>query len=90
MALHLPVNGVCNIKCVFCSSEGRSGTFALKQLLDEIDRDKTGHVQISGGDPMIKDPAELLEIFTAARRARSSSSRRTGFCSRATTRSASS
>ena len=63
MALHLPVNGVCNIKCVFCSAEGRSGTYELKYLLDEIDRDKTGHVQISGGDPMIKDPAELLEIL---------------------------
>lgn len=68
MALHLPVNGVCNIKCVFCSSEGRSGTFALKNLLDEIDRDKTGHVQISGGDPMLKDPAELLEILLHCRK----------------------
>jgi MoaA/NifB/PqqE/SkfB family radical SAM enzyme len=63
MALHLPVNGVCNIKCVFCSAEGRTGTYELKYLLDEIDRDKTGHVQISGGDPMIKEPAELLEIL---------------------------
>lgn len=63
MALHLPINGVCNIKCVFCSAEGRSGTFELSYLLDQIDRDKTGHVQISGGDPMIKDPAELLQIL---------------------------
>jgi len=68
MALHLPVNGVCNIKCVFCSAEGRSGTYELKYLLDEIDRDKTGHVQISGGDPMIKDPAELLEILLHCRK----------------------
>lgn len=63
MALHLPINGVCNIKCVFCSADGRSGTFELAYLLDQIDRDKTGHVQISGGDPMIKDPAELLQIL---------------------------
>lgn len=68
MALHLPVNGVCNIKCVFCSAEGRTGTYAQKYLLDEIDRDKTGHVQISGGDPMMKDPAELLEILLHARK----------------------
>ena len=68
MALHLPVNGVCNIKCVFCSSEGRTGTFALKYLLDQIDRDKTGHVQISGGDPMMKDPAELLQVLLHCRK----------------------
>ncbi len=67
MALHLPINGVCNIKCVFCSAEGRTGTFELAYLLDQIDRDKTGHVQISGGDPMIKDPAELLKILAHCR-----------------------
>lgn len=63
MALHLPINGVCNIKCLFCSADGRTGTFELAYLLDQIDRDRTGHVQISGGDPMIKDPAELLKIL---------------------------
>ena len=68
MALHLPINGVCNIKCVFCSAEGRSGTYELKSLLDEIDRDTTGHVQISGGDPMMKAPAELLEILLHCRK----------------------
>jgi MoaA/NifB/PqqE/SkfB family radical SAM enzyme len=68
MALHLPVNGVCNIKCVFCSAEGRTGTYELPYLLDEIDRDRTGHVQISGGDPMMKDPAELLKILLHCRK----------------------
>ncbi len=68
MALHLPINGVCNIKCVFCSAEGRTGTYELQSLLDEIDRDKTGHVQISGGDPMLKDPAELLKILLHCRK----------------------
>lgn len=68
MALHLPINGVCNIKCVFCSADGRSGTFELAYLLDQIDRDRTGHVQISGGDPMIKDPAELLKILSHCRK----------------------
>jgi MoaA/NifB/PqqE/SkfB family radical SAM enzyme len=63
MALHLPINGVCNIKCVFCSADGRTGSFGLSYLLSQIDADKTGHVQISGGDPMIKDPAELLQIL---------------------------
>jgi sulfatase maturation enzyme AslB (radical SAM superfamily) len=63
MALHLPINGVCNIQCVFCSADGRSGSFELAYLLDQIDRDQTGHVQISGGDPMIKDPVELLRIL---------------------------
>ncbi|MBI5629736.1 MAG: radical SAM protein [Elusimicrobia bacterium] len=67
MALHLPINGVCNIKCVFCSADGRSGDFELASLLDQIDRDKTGHVQISGGDPMVKDPAELLKILLRCR-----------------------
>jgi MoaA/NifB/PqqE/SkfB family radical SAM enzyme len=70
MALHLPINGVCNIKCLFCSAEGRSGTFDLAYLLDQISRDKTGHVQISGGDPMIKDPAELLQILLHCRKKR--------------------
>lgn len=68
MALHLPINGVCNIKCVFCSAEGRSGSFELSYLLNQIDRDKTGHVQISGGDPMVKDPAELLQILLHCRK----------------------
>ena len=68
MALHLPINGVCNIKCVFCSADGRTGAFELKYLLDQIDRDTTGHVQISGGDPMIKDPAELLTILLHCRK----------------------
>ncbi len=68
MALHLPINGVCNIKCVFCSAQGRSGNYELAALLDQIDRDKTGHVQISGGDPMAKDPAELLQILLHCRR----------------------
>lgn len=68
MALHLPINGICNIKCVFCSAEGRSGGFELAGLLDQIDRDRTGHVQISGGDPMIKDPADLLKILSHCRR----------------------
>jgi MoaA/NifB/PqqE/SkfB family radical SAM enzyme len=68
MALHLPINGVCNIKCVFCSADGRSGSFELAYLLDQIDRDQTGHVQISGGDPMIKDPAELLQILAHCRK----------------------
>ncbi len=68
MALHLPINGVCNIKCVFCSSHGRGGAFELDYLLGEIDKDRTGHVQISGGDPMIKDPAELLQILLHARK----------------------
>jgi MoaA/NifB/PqqE/SkfB family radical SAM enzyme len=68
LALHLPINGVCNIKCVFCSADGRTGSFELAYLLDQIDRDRTGHVQISGGDPMIKDPAELLEILLRCRK----------------------
>jgi molybdenum cofactor biosynthesis enzyme MoaA len=68
MALHLPINGICNIKCVFCSAEGRTGAFQLSYLLDQIDRDRTGHVQISGGDPMIKDPAELLQILAHCRK----------------------
>lgn len=68
MALHLPINGVCNIKCVFCSAEGRSGGFALAALKAQIDKDRTGHVQISGGDPMMKDPAELLEILAHCRK----------------------
>jgi MoaA/NifB/PqqE/SkfB family radical SAM enzyme len=68
MALHLPINGVCNIKCVFCSAEGRTGTFELPYLLGEIDKDKTGHVQISGGDPMMKEPAELLTILSHCRK----------------------
>ena len=68
MALHLPINAVCNIKCVFCSSEGRGGSFELAYLLDQVDRDRTGHVQISGGDPMAKDPAELLQILLHCRK----------------------
>jgi molybdenum cofactor biosynthesis enzyme MoaA len=68
MALHLPINGVCNIKCVFCSAEGRSGSFELSYLLNQIDKDRTGHVQISGGDPMVKDPAELLQILLHCRK----------------------
>ena len=63
MALHLPINAECNIQCVFCSAAGRSGGFAVADLCKQVDEDKTGHVQISGGDPLLKEPAELLEIL---------------------------
>ena len=48
MALHLPILGRCNIRCVFCSAWGRGGDFDLEKLKGEIDRDATGHVQVSG------------------------------------------
>lgn len=68
MALHLPVNGVCNIKCVFCSAEGRTGGYELASLLSEISQDRTGHVQISGGDPLLREPLELLAIVAHAKK----------------------
>jgi MoaA/NifB/PqqE/SkfB family radical SAM enzyme len=68
MALHLPINGVCNIKCVFCSSEGRSGGYELDGLLAEISADRTGHIQISGGDPMLREPLEVLSIVAHAKK----------------------
>lgn len=68
MALHLPINGVCNIKCVFCSAEGRTGGYELPSLLGEIDEDRTGHVQISGGDPMLREPLEVLAIVAHAKK----------------------
>lgn len=68
MALHLPINGVCNIKCVFCSSEGRTGGYELDALLREISADGTGHVQISGGDPMLREPLEVLSIVAHAKK----------------------
>ncbi|MBI5598017.1 MAG: radical SAM protein [Elusimicrobia bacterium] len=70
MALHLPINAECNIQCVFCSAAGRGGDFSLPKLLAEIDADKTGHVQISGGDPLLKDPAELLAILAHCKKKR--------------------
>ncbi len=68
MALHLPINGVCNIQCVFCSSHGRGGDFETGHLLEQIDKDTTGHVQISGGEPLAKDPSELLQILLHCRK----------------------
>lgn len=68
MALHLPINGVCNIKCVFCSAHGRTGGYELPSLLKEITDDKTGHVQISGGDPMLRKPLEVLAIVAHAKK----------------------
>lgn len=68
MALHLPINGVCNIKCVFCSAEGRSGGYELDALLGEISADQTGHVQISGGDPLLREPLEVLGIVSHAKK----------------------
>lgn len=63
MALHLPINGACNIKCVFCSAWGRSKGFQLSVLKSKIDADATGHVQISGGDPLLREPLELLDLL---------------------------
>jgi MoaA/NifB/PqqE/SkfB family radical SAM enzyme len=63
MALHLPINGRCNIRCVFCSAWGRGGSFDMDYLKGEVDKDKTGHVQISGGDPILREPLELLQIL---------------------------
>lgn len=62
MALHLPINAECNIQCTFCSSAGRNGDFSVSKLKADIDADATGHVQISGGDPLLRDPADLLEL----------------------------
>ena len=62
MALHLPINAECNIQCTFCSSAGRNGDFSIAKLKADIDADATGHVQISGGDPLLREPAELLEL----------------------------
>ena len=70
MALHLPINEACNIKCVFCSAEGRSGGYELADLLREIDADDTGHIQISGGDPMLRDPLEVLALVAHAKKLR--------------------
>lgn len=68
MALHLPILGQCNIKCVFCSAVGRGGGFQTERLLEQISRDETGHVQISGGDPFLKEPLELLKILAHCKR----------------------
>ena len=68
MALHLPINGVCNIKCVFCSAEGRTGGYELADLLREVSEDRTGHVQISGGDPMLREPLEVLAVVAHAKK----------------------
>jgi MoaA/NifB/PqqE/SkfB family radical SAM enzyme len=67
LALHLPILGRCNIQCVFCSAWGRGGGFELERLKAEVDRDRTGHVQISGGDPLLKDPLELLALLRHCR-----------------------
>jgi MoaA/NifB/PqqE/SkfB family radical SAM enzyme len=37
-------------------------------LLHEISLDQTGHVQISGGDPMLRDPLEVLAIVSHAKK----------------------
>jgi MoaA/NifB/PqqE/SkfB family radical SAM enzyme len=63
VALHLPILGRCNIQCAFCSAWGRGGSFRLADLTAEVDRDVTGHVQISGGDPLLKSPTELLRLL---------------------------
>ncbi|PCI32948.1 MAG: hypothetical protein COB53_12355 [Elusimicrobia bacterium] len=68
MALHLPINAECNIQCTFCSSAGRNGDFSLAKLKADIDADTIGHIQISGGDPLLRDSAELLEIVTHCRK----------------------
>ena len=68
MALHLPINEACNIKCVFCSAEGRSGGYELPALLKEITDDATGHIQISGGDPMLREPLEVLALVAHAKK----------------------
>lgn len=70
MALHLPINAECNIQCVFCSSAGRGGDFDLAKLKAEVDADTTGHVQVSGGDPLLRDPAELLELLAHIKKRR--------------------
>lgn len=63
MALHLPILDKCNIMCDFCSAWGRGGGFDLGYLKGQIDQDQTGHVQISGGDPMLREHGELVAIL---------------------------
>lgn len=68
MALHLPILDKCNIQCVFCSATGRGGGYAVEDLKRAISEDKTGHIQISGGDPLLRAPLEVLAIVAHAKK----------------------
>lgn len=61
----------CNQRCVFCSwpeEDGRGAAPGLKDWLRELAAMPPGLVQISGGEPLLADPAELRLLLGAARR----------------------
>lgn len=68
MTLHLPVTSRCNIRCSFCSAAGREDDCALPALLSQIDRHRGKAVQISGGEPLLLEPAALLKILLRCRK----------------------
>jgi len=68
MALLLPVTADCNLRCVFCSAVDRRDRSAPHFLLRRIAQDASGHVQISGGEPLLLPPLELERILSACRR----------------------
>ncbi|MFA5139178.1 MAG: radical SAM protein [Elusimicrobiota bacterium] len=70
MSLHLPVVHVCNLRCVFCSAAGREDRSTLTAMLRSIDEEQSGHVQISGGEPFLMDPSELLRLLARCRKRR--------------------
>ncbi|MDD5656869.1 MAG: radical SAM protein [Elusimicrobia bacterium] len=70
MSLHLPVNADCNLDCVFCSAADRGGDFSLPALLELIDGDESGQVQVSGGEPLLRQPPDLLRILLHCRKRR--------------------
>lgn len=56
----------CNQRCVFCSYPANAAPgekAGLKDWLKEISAMRPGLVQISGGEPLLADPADLLKVI---------------------------
>jgi len=70
MSLHLPVVAACNLRCVFCSAAGREDRATVDAMLRRVDAEESGRVQISGGEPFLLDPSDLLRLLVRCRKRR--------------------
>ena len=63
MSLHLRVLGDCNLGCEFCSFPMRDHPWDLKRSIREAAASGEDYVQVSGGEPLIAPPLELIALL---------------------------
>ncbi len=64
MSLHLRILGDCNLGCEFCSFPMRDHPWDLKRSMREVEESGSKYVQVSGGEPLLAPPLELIALLS--------------------------